>query len=63
MVFKIVYHKDKCIACGACVAICPDNWEFFEDKVHPKKTEFDNLGCNKEAQENCPVEAIEIQKQ
>jgi ferredoxin len=24
--YRINYEKEKCIGCGACVALCPDNW-------------------------------------
>ena len=63
---KIIFHKDKCIGCGACAATCPDNWEVKEQdgefKAKPKKTELEEVGCNKEAAEGCPVQAIEIKE-
>jgi len=60
--FKIKYNKDVCIGCMSCVSICPDNWEEDGDKVKPKKTEVDDIGCNKEAEDVCPVDAIKIEK-
>ncbi len=60
--FKIKQDLEKCIGCGSCVAVC-DNWEMREDgKAHPKKTELEEIGCNKEAKEICPVECIEIEE-
>jgi ferredoxin len=60
MVFKIKQNKEACIGCGACCAICPDNWEFKGTKASPKKTEVKEIGCNKSAAEACPVNCIEI---
>ena len=36
---KVHVDKDLCIACGSCVAICPDNFEFGEDNLAEAKTE------------------------
>jgi ferredoxin len=52
---------DECIACGACVAQC-DNFEMAGDKAKPKKKEIDDIGCNQEAADACPVQAIKVQK-
>ncbi|MBT5022626.1 ferredoxin [Candidatus Woesearchaeota archaeon] len=57
---KIEHNKDMCIGCGACAAAC-DNWEMGDDgKAHPKKTELDEVGCNQEAADNCPVSCITV---
>ncbi len=56
---KIEYNKDECIGCGACVAQC-DNWELEGDKAKPKKTELDDVGCNKDAADGCPVNCIKV---
>lgn len=59
--YKIKQDADICIGCGTCVSLCPENWEIGDDsKAHPKKTEIDDLGCNQEAEENCPVQCIKI---
>ena len=60
--FKIEQDRDACIGCGACVSVCPDNWEMKGDKSHPKKTELDEVGCNQEAADVCPVQCIKIVK-
>lgn len=58
---KISQDRDACIGCGACVAACPDNWEMADDgKSRPKKTELDDVGCNKQAEEVCPVQCITV---
>jgi len=52
---------DECIACGACVAQC-DNFEMDGDKAKPKKKEVNDIGCNKDAVDACPVNAIKIKE-
>ena len=63
MAFKIKFEKEKCIGCGSCAATCPDNWEIVEGKAHPKKTTLKEVGCNKEAEEICPVNCIYVEKE
>lgn len=62
--YKIKFNKAECIGCGACAQQCPDNWEIVEEgdgyKAKPKHTALDRLGCNEEAANICPVEAIKI---
>jgi ferredoxin len=60
MVFKIKQDHEKCIGCGACAAICPENWELLDSKSEPKKTSVKEIGCNKNAADACPVRCIEI---
>ncbi|MBW2966416.1 ferredoxin [Candidatus Woesearchaeota archaeon] len=62
MAYKIKVDKEKCIGCGACAAQC-DNFEMKEDKAVAKKIEVEELGCNKEAVDICPVEAIIVKKE
>ncbi len=59
---KIVYDKEKCIGCGACAAVCDENWEMDGDKAKPKRTELNDVGCNQAAADGCPVECIKIIK-
>jgi ferredoxin len=33
-----------------------------DGKSRPKKTELDEIGCNQEAAEGCPVQCIRIEK-
>ncbi len=62
--YKIVHHEDKCIGCGGCVSVCPQNWAMQGNKAKPKKTEItqEEYDCNLQAMEICPTEAIEIKK-
>ena len=63
--YKIVI-KSGCIGCSACVSVCEDNWKLVEKDGHflaePKQNIIDenDLECNKEAMEICPVNVIEI---
>ena len=61
MAFKIEVDKDACIGCGACAAQC-DNFEMDGDKAKPKKAEVDDIGCNQDAVDSCPTNAIKIKK-
>ena len=59
--FKITLDKDKCIGCGTCMAVCPGNYEMENDgKAKVIKEEVESLGCNRMAEENCPVKVIVI---
>ncbi|MGC9310295.1 MAG: ferredoxin [Candidatus Aenigmatarchaeota archaeon] len=60
--FRLSVDKEKCIGCGSCVAVC-NNWEIGEDgKAAPINKEVAEVGENKEAEEICPVGAIEIKE-
>jgi len=51
--------KEKCIGCGACVAICEKVFEMKDAKAIVKKgQEKTKLPCTKDAIESCPVQAI-----
>ena len=62
MAYKINVDKEKCIGCGACTVQC-DNFEIKEGKAVAKKTEVEDIGCNQEAADVCPVDAIIIKKE
>jgi len=67
---KITHEVEKCIGCGACVAVCPDFWEMGDDgKSHLKKAkkkgknevlEVKDEKCNKDAENTCPVQCIHV---
>ncbi len=60
---KIEHDQNLCISCGACISVCPDNWEWDDNgKAKPKQTELDDVGCNGKAAEICPVACIKIIK-
>jgi len=59
MKYKIEFNKEKCLGCGACTQC--SNWELGrDDKANPKKTQLSDIGCNREAEDICPVNAIKI---
>ncbi|MBR9690955.1 ferredoxin [Candidatus Woesearchaeota archaeon] len=57
---KIEFNKEACIGCGACAAVCPDNWEMEGDKAKCKNLNPEEAGCNQEAADSCPVECIKV---
>jgi ferredoxin len=59
--YSITIDKDLCIGCGACTVAC-DNFVMDGDKAKPVKSEVDDLACNQEAADGCPVTAITIMK-
>lgn len=62
--YKILFNQDECMGCGTCCSVCPKNWGFDEEKgkAVPKSLEMDELGCNQDAADSCPTEAIKIQE-
>lgn len=71
---KIVQEREKCIGCGACVALCPKFWEMAEDGKSNLKggkqnsegnyeLETKEVGCNQEAADSCPVQIIHVIKE
>jgi len=74
---KIVHDTPNCIGCGACAAVCSEFWEMGSDgKSHLKGAEVvkegneivrqelvvEELGCNREAADSCPVKVIKIEE-
>lgn len=60
---KSVTVEDTCIACGACVLICPEVFELPGDLAAVKNGADLSLDDKiEEAAEACPVEAIKYQK-
>lgn len=69
---KIIIDRKTCIGCGACTVLCPKFWELIEDgkssikggKTDPvsgeQRLEIEDIECNKEAADACPVQCIKI---
>ncbi len=58
---KIIVDDEKCIGCGACIAIDSEHFDFNEDglseAIFHENLESDNL---QNAISSCPVNAIKI---
>ena len=70
---KITIETEECIGCGSCAALCSKFWDLSDDdmKAHIKDgkkndagEEFEikdeDLPCNMEAAEACPVNCIHV---
>lgn len=61
---RVVVDEEICIGCGLCAETCPDVFEMNDDKARVEVDEVpeDVTESCKEAVENCPVEAIQIEE-
>lgn len=60
---KVIVDEETCIGCEACVDTCPEVFEMVDDKARAKMENVpaDLVKSCKEAAENCPVEAIQLE--
>ena len=62
---KVSVDKDKCVGCGACVAVAPEVFELGEDgksSVKSENVDGELLEKAKEAKKTCPVGAIQVEE-
>jgi ferredoxin len=61
---RVTVDEETCIGCGLCSETCPEVFEMSDDKVRVKVDEVpeDVVETCREATENCPVEAIQIEE-
>jgi ferredoxin len=61
---RAIVDEETCIGCGLCVETCPEVFEMNDDKAQVKGDEIPENAREtcKEAAENCPVEAIQIEE-
>ena len=58
-----VVDEELCIGCGNCEEICPSVFQLMDDKskvIDPDGCDY--ADCCEAAEENCPVEAISLEK-
>ena len=61
---KVKVNQDRCIACGGCISILPEVFEFNDNGLAEAKNEVPD-GKEKDAEEAirfCPGSAIEEEK-
>ena len=57
---KVILNEDRCIGCGACMSVAPDNFTFNDEgRTEMISDEITNEAI--EASEMCPVSAITIE--
>lgn len=56
--------KDGCISCGACVATCPEVFQFNDDGMAEAVGQVteENLEQAKSARDACPVDVIDVEE-
>ncbi len=61
---RVRVDEETCIGCGLCADTCPEVFEMNDDKARVKVDVVpeDVADTCREAAENCPVEAIQIEK-
>ncbi len=61
---RVVVDEETCIGCGLCSETCPEVFEMNNDKARVIVDEVPEevMESCKEAVENCPVEAIEMEE-
>ena len=57
---RLIIDKKKCIGCGACVDMCPENFEMKDGKSCVKGSKENDFKCAKRAEAICPTKAIQV---
>jgi NAD-dependent dihydropyrimidine dehydrogenase PreA subunit len=56
---KVKVDEKKCIGCGTCTQVCPQNVFELKDKKSKVMREKDCIGC-RACENSCPTEAIKV---
>jgi len=61
---RVTVDEETCIGCELCAETCPEVFEMDDDKARVKADQVpdDVDDACREAVENCPVEAIQIEE-
>ncbi len=61
---RVMVDEETCIGCGLCPETCPDVFELKDDKAIVKMEEVpkDQAECCRQAVDECPVEAIQVEE-
>ena len=62
---KVKVNRDSCIGCGACAAICDEDFEIDDEGLSVAKTEDVQEDKKQEVQDaadSCPTGAIEVEE-
>lgn len=57
--YNVMYKRNYCIDCGACVAVCPEKIHIMENGEHKVRRDIDCTGCRK-CVAVCPKSALDI---
>ena len=60
---RAIVDEEVCIGCGLCAETCPEVFEMVDEKARAKMDEVPEGFAEtcREAAEDCPVEAIQIE--
>ncbi len=60
---RAIVDDEVCIGCGLCAETCPEVFEMVDEKARAKMDEVPEEFAEtcREAAEDCPVEAIQIE--